>query len=358
MLCGSEKVTCAPDFQVSHGNLESAAQFSEFPYSIQTFFRHLTENLPFPVEKVCSGNLFTSSDTSPHLINLRQSQPVGVIYQHGIGVRLINAIFNQRRTEKNIKFTGIEIHHNIFQLPSIHTAVGYSDGDIFRQNLPEVMLHSFNGINAVVNEVCLPMAFLFADNGIPYQIIIIFGDIGLDGMAVGRCLRKCGHIPHPGKGHVECSWNRGSRKGQHIDSSRPGFPLFLLYNAEALFFIHNEKSQLMAVNLLVQNGMRSNNDIYLSRCQFLQNQFLLFRRDKPVEDCHPYAKRFHPLNKVLIMLLRQNGGRNQNHSLVSAHYTFKHGAHGHFRLAKSHIAAKEHIHRLRFFHSLLYLLYS
>ena len=59
----------------------------------------------------------------------------------------------------------------------------------------------------------------------------------------------------------------------------------------------------MAVNLLVQNGMRSDNDIQLSRCQFLQNHSLFFGRNKPVKYSYPHSKWFHPLNKILVMLL-------------------------------------------------------
>ena len=53
------------------------------------------------------------------------------------------------------------------------------------------------------------------------------------------------------------------------------------------------------------------------------------------------------------MLLWQNRRRTQNHSLIAAHDTFKNGSHRHFRLSKSNVPAKKHVHRCGLFHSLL-----
>ena len=45
MLADPQKVPCPADLQITHGNLEAAAQIREFPDGCQPLLRHLPEHL-------------------------------------------------------------------------------------------------------------------------------------------------------------------------------------------------------------------------------------------------------------------------------------------------------------------------
>ena len=61
----------------------------------------------------------------------------------------------------------------------------------------------------------------------------------------------------------------------------------------------------------------------------------------------------HALGEGVVVLLRQNGGRDEHGHLHAVHHRLERGAHGDLGLAETDIAAKQAIHRADLFHILL-----
>ena len=216
MLFCTEEITCASDFQVTHGNFESASQFRKFPDRIQPFFRCFGKDFPPAVEKPCTRYFFRAAYASPHLIDLRQSQLIRIINEHRVCVRLVHTIFNNRGTKKNIIFLLEEIHHDFLQCSAVHLPVSNGNRHIRRQNIPQMGFHRPYTFYTVVNKIGLSAACLFMENGIFHNGVIVLCHISLYRMAVRRRLCHRHHIPHTGKTHMECTGNRCRRESKDI----------------------------------------------------------------------------------------------------------------------------------------------
>ena len=82
-----------------------------------------------------------------------------------------------------------------------------------------------------------------------------------------------------------------------------------------------------------------------------QDIFLFLIRTEAVEDVDVDAKGAESFHKGLEMLLRQDRRRHQDGHLLACRDGFEDGPHGHFRLAKTDVAANQTVHRRRTFHT-------
>ena len=127
-------------------------------------------------------------------------------------------------------------------------------------------------------------------------------------------------------------------------------------HAETLFFVHHDQSQIMEIHILLEQPVRADHNIDRSGFQF-RNDLPLFRfapePAQSLDDDRILGKTFE---EIVIMLLRQDGGRDQNGGLPSGHYAFEDRPHGDFGFAVADVAAEQPVHRPRRFHILFDLL--
>ena len=99
--------------------------------------------------------------------------------------------------------------------------------------------------------------------------------------------------------------------------------------------------------------MRTDHNIHKSLFQVLHSLLLFCTCSEPTKQVHSHRKILHPLHKGIIVLLRQNRGRNQINDLLSLLHRLEGSSDGNFRLAVSHITADQAIHNLAALHILL-----
>ena len=102
--------------------------------------------------------------------------------------------------------------------------------------------------------------------------------------------------------------------------------------------------------------MGSDHDIHLTFFQILNRFFLLGRSPKTAQQIHTHGKFLHSLDKCIIMLLGQNGRRNQVHDLAALLNFLERRPQSDFRFPVAYISAHQSIHNLRAFHITLGIL--
>ena len=78
-------------------------------------------------------------------------------------------------------------------------------------------------------------------------------------------------------------------------------------HTKALFFIYNHKTQVVKVDVLLNQAVRTNNNINLSLTQFLKNRFLLSATPETGWHLNFDGIGFKTFGKGLEMLLCQDG---------------------------------------------------
>ena len=214
----------------------------------------------------------------------------------------------------------------------------------------DLVCHLHDRIDPVIDIVNLPSACQFPADGFAHHLFIIFHDISLDRYALHRCFFKNTHVADSDQAHVQRSWDRRGSQRQYVNIFPKLFDLFFMCHAKTLFLINDQKSEIFKLYIFRQDTVCPDQDIdqtFLEICQ----RFLLFCRcPETAEQIHPHRIIFHPLHKIIIMLLCQDRCRHQKYNLFALLCRFKCRTDRHLCLTISDIAADQSVHDLIAFH--------
>ena len=94
-------------------------------------------------------------------------------------------------------------------------------------------------------------------------------------MTVLRRLLDGGHITDTGQRHVERARDRRCRQREHIHVFAHFLERFLVPDAEPLFLVHDEQTEILELDLLVEQLVRADNQIDRARLQLFEQRSLL-----------------------------------------------------------------------------------
>ena len=215
MLLCAQQVACAPDFQIPHGNLKSAAQICKFPDGMKPFLRYLFQHFISPVHEEGIGGSVRTSYPAPKLIQLGKSHLIRVMDDHGISIGDVQSSFYNGSRNQDINIAVNKAIHDLFQLVLPHLSVG--KGYIcLRYQFRDPVGDLFNIIYPVVYIIHLSPSCHFSGDGFPDQFLVIFHHIGLDGHSVHRSFFQYTHIPDPDQAHMKGSGNGRGSQGKDI----------------------------------------------------------------------------------------------------------------------------------------------
>ena len=215
-----------------------------------------------------------------------------------------------------------------------------------RHELLDRVCHIRNRLDTVIDIVNLPAPRQFTVNRLANHFFIVFTDKGLDGLAILRCFLEHTHIPDSNQAHMHGTRNRCRRQCQNIHIFLQLFDFFFMRHAEPLLLIDIQKAKIFELYVLRQNAVCSDDNIHESFFQILQRFFLLCRRAEPAQKINAHRKVLHALNERIVMLLCQNGGRNEVDDLFALLYCLERCTDCNLGFAVSDIAADQAVHNL------------
>ena len=245
-----------------------------------------------------------------------------------------------------------ELEHDFLKFFLGELAVPDADAQRGNQLLSDGR-HFPDGFDSVVDEVDLSSATEFAlDSGLD-QGFGEGGDDGLDRQAIlGRSLND-GDIAQTDQRHVQRPGDGRRAHAEHVDILLNLFQALLVADAESLFLVHNQQTEVCELNVFRQDAVRADQDIDSPRRDALKNFFLLAQGAETVEHLDGDGEGGKALLEGFEMLKRQNRSRRQHRYLFIVSEGLECGSHSDFGFAKADIAADESIHRSGRFHILL-----
>ena len=355
LLCTKE-VPRAANLKVAHGDLETCAQLGKLLHRLQTLFRHLGQDLVGLIDEIGKRHVIRPADAAAHLIELRQTEAIGVVYDDRVRVRHVETVFHNARRKQDVVAPLVEIDHDALQKLFRHLPVPRLNPRL-RHELFKPSAHDVDALDAVVDEVNLPATSKFAANGILQDSAVVLDDVALHGEALGGRRLDDAHVTRSDERHVKRPRNRRRRKRQYVYARREFLDLLLLLDAEALLLVDDQKPEVGKMHaLLIQDGVRADEHVDLVRLQTLDRRLLLLRRAKAADDVDAHAEISEACGKRLEVLLCKHGRRHEHGDLLMIHDRLVGGADRHLRLAEADIAAEQAIHRLGLFHIRLDLL--
>ena len=117
-----------------------------------------------------------------------------------------------------------------------------------------------------------------------------------------------------------------------------------------MLLVDDQKPKVTEFNVILQQFVRTDQDINFAGLGIGQNGFLLFGADKPRQHFNPDRPVGKAVTEVFKMLLRQQCCRHQNRHLMTIIHCDKRSAHGHFSFTKTNITTDQPVHCPRRLH--------
>ena len=144
-----------------------------------------------------------------------------------------------------------------------------------------------------------------------------------------------------------------ARERERVDVFAHLFEALFVSDAEALLFVDDQQAEILKLYVFGEQAMRADDYVHFSGFQIREDFFLLGGGAESAEHFDLRRKSGEALLEGFVMLERQHRGGSQHRDLFAVANDFEGGAHRHFGLAVSHVAAEQAIHRCRLLHILL-----
>ena len=210
-LSESEEGARTADFQIFLGEEESVIALDEGIEAVV--------GAVFPRQEEAVGGVCSASDAPAELVELRESESVGVFDNHDGRIGHINAHFDDRGGDKHVYIARFECLHHAFFVGGLHFSVEESDGEFGEHFCGEFLVFGFGGFDfgerggffdERQNDKNLPTFFDFlsreSEDG--FSRVARRGDFGGDGDAIFGQFIEYGNIEIAKERDGECARNR------------------------------------------------------------------------------------------------------------------------------------------------------
>lgn len=348
-LLGAEEVAGAADFEVAHGDFEAGAECRVLFDGVDAFAGVAAGHEVARDHEVGVGAFAAATNATAQLVEVGEAEAVGAVDDNGVGVGDVDAGFDDGGADQDVGFGVDEFLHDAFEDFGLHLAVTVEDA-CFGAELLQFGLHVLDAGDAVVQEKDLPAAVDFVIDGFANDAFVVTADGGVDGSAIGRWGVEGGHVPGTEQGEIEGAGDGGGAEGQNVDEAKQLLEFFLMFDAEALFFVDNGEAEIFELDVFGDDPMGADDDIDVPGFEGSDGFPDFFGRGETAEHFDSHGVVGHPLAEGLPMLLGEDGGGDEDGDLFAAHDGFEGGANGDLGFAKADIAAEESVHGLFEFH--------
>src|SRR5581483_1279276 len=115
-LFWAKEVSRPADFEIAHGDSETAAQ-ARVLFDGANAFARIDQQAGVPRKKeIGVGLVFVTSHAAAELVEVAQAETVGAVDDDGVGVGNIEAAFNDRGRQEDIKLAVDKCGHDFFEL--------------------------------------------------------------------------------------------------------------------------------------------------------------------------------------------------------------------------------------------------
>jgi len=131
------------------------------------------------VEKVGIGAVCAPADPAPQLVELGQAKGIGIVDDHGVDIRDVDAGLDDGRGQQDIEVVPDKAHHDLLEHALVHLAVTDPEPR-FRHDLSQPVRETINIVNPVMNDIHLPATVHLPQDDLAYQLVAELRDEGPD----------------------------------------------------------------------------------------------------------------------------------------------------------------------------------
>ena len=140
-----------------HSQIETASEFFHFFNSFKSLLGVFGHRTLARRQQIRISLVVGASHAAAQLMELSQAEFVGTMHDDRVGVRNVDAGFDNRCAKQHVGALSIEVTHDAFKFPLVHLTMCNADTG-FRKKLLETHAGVFNGFDFVMKKVNLTAA--------------------------------------------------------------------------------------------------------------------------------------------------------------------------------------------------------
>ena len=216
---------------------------------------------------------------TPQLVQLSQTELVGLVDDHCVGVRDIQPRLYDHRGDQDLHLSRTERPHQIVQVAFLDLPVPHLHSGP-RCQPAYALRYGLYCLNAVVHEEHLPASVQLAGNGLHQQFIIPRLHEGQHRRPIAWRSLNQSQVAQPRQRKMQRAWNGCSGERQDVNFEAQRFQPLLVSHTETMFFIHHQQAEVVKLHVLRQQTVCADDDIGGAVLQPRQHLALLGRRSK------------------------------------------------------------------------------
>ena len=345
----AQQIAGAAQFEILHGYVEARAERGVLRDGGEPVMRLLGHRLGRIVQEVRIRALTSTTDAATQLMQLAQAEAVGMVDDQRVGVGDIKAGFDDGGAYQHVDVAMPEVADHTVKLFLPHLAVGYADMR-FGHELVDFRRDGGDVLHTIVHVEHLPTTQQLAPDGGGDLRVLVSADVGEHRQAILRRRGQRGHFADTGDSHFQRARDRRCRQAQHVHIGAQRLERLLVLDAETLFLVDDDESQILELDLRIEQLVRADDHIHGTVFKPLDGLVNLLGGLESAHGSHVHGEAFETFGESLEMLLHEQCGRHEHGHLLGILHRLERGAHRDFGFAEAHIAADQTVHRNGFLH--------
>ena len=265
-LLGAQEVARAADLEVAHRDREAGAELGVVGKGREAGARFRRQLGRVRIEEVGVRQLVGAAHPPADLVELSEPERVGPLDDQRVGLRDVEARFDDRRRDEHVGVAAQEREHPVLELLLPHLPVSDDQAEVRRKRL-EPRGPLVDRLDPVVEEEGLAAACDLPLEGLLDQVLVELADVRPDrAPALGRRLDDR-DVPQARERHVERARDRRRREGEDVDLEAQLAQELLLGDAEALLLVDDHEPEVLRDHVSREHPMRPDQDVNFSLCE-------------------------------------------------------------------------------------------
>ena len=323
--------------------MHAGAQVRELLEGLKTLAGFSGQSTQRGRHQIAEGLAVGTPDPAPQLVQVAQPKLVRLVDQDGVGVRDVDAAFDDRCGDEYVVRAIDETSHDVFEFLALHLAMSNPDSYVGAQALNHAR-HFLDVAHAVVHEVRLSATADFVGDRVTDDFFVEAADDGVHRMPVGRWGTDDAEVAGAHQGELQRPWNGGRGKCECIHVGLEGLQLVLHADAKLLFFVDDEQPQVLELDALSHDGVGANQHVDLSVFELLDGFRQRLARLESVDVIDRHGEFLKATAEALVVLHGQDGRRDQHRHLLAVASRPEGRSDGNFGLAKPDVSADQAVH--------------
>ena len=277
-------------------------------------------------------------------MKLGEAEPVRVVDEHRVRAGDVHPALDDRGAHQDVRLASDEREHHLLERPVGHLAVPDQNAGVGGE-LADLVGEGLDVVHPVVHEEDLSLPGEFPTDRLRETTFVPGDHLGDDRPPIERRRGEARDVPEAEHRHVQRSRDRRRTQGEHVRHGAGREQSLLVLDAEPLFLVDHDETEILEPHVLREQAMRSDHDVDAALLQVDEHLLLVGAALDTTDRLDPEGIRLEPAPEGPLVLFGEHRGRHEDRDLLAELRGLEGGADRDLGLSESDVAADQSVHR-------------